>query len=331
MNENTTYYEILIVRYLSGEATAKEVSDLTAWLKADTGNLNTFREARKTWALQEAVRVENNTELDSEWDSLSERIEDVEAPDIRNLQLQTRKSFLRIAAVFLLLIVPSMVYYWFFLPPGEDLLVAEMQMVETTLSDGTQVALNSGSSLHYPSRFKGKERKVSLEGEAYFDVAHDKNKAFVINAEDMQIRVLGTSFYVNTNAEENTMEVVLMSGSVQLSFNDKQMLLEPGDKAIILKQHGEIVKQQSNDPNLLAWKTRKISFNNTPIKEIIDVLKKVYHKDIVVLNPEINNCRITATFEGQSLEAVLLVLQSTIDITARPNGDKIELSGTGCQ
>jgi len=122
-----------------------------------------------------------------------------------------------------------------------------------------------------------------------------------------------------------------MGGSVQLDFNGKQMLLEPGDKAVVLRQHGEIVKQQNNDPNLLAWKTRKIRFNDTPIHEIIDVLNKVYHKQIVVLNPEINNCRITATFEGQSLEAVLLVLQSTIDIAVRPNGDMIELSGNGCQ
>jgi transmembrane sensor len=331
MNENSTYYETLISRYLSGESTAAEVSELNTWLGADAGNLALFSEMRKSWALQEALLVEDTTDLDSEWDSLSARIGIEETPSARKLQLQTRRSFLRIAAVFLLLIIPSMVYYWFFLPPEKETLYAELQMVETTLSDGTEVALNTGSSLYYPSSFKGKERKVSLRGEAYFDVAHNKEKAFVISAEDMQIQVLGTSFYVNTNAEKNTMEVVLISGSIQLSFQDKQMMLEPGDKAVILKKHGEIVKQENKDPNLLAWKTRKIRFNNTPIHEIIDVLKNVYQKDIVVLNPEINNCRITATFEGQSLEAVLLVLQSTIDITARPNGDTIELSGKGCQ
>ncbi len=164
-----------------------------------------------------------------------------------------------------------------------------------------------------------------------FDVAHNKEKAFVIDANEMEIRVLGTSFYVNTNAADNTMEVVLMSGSVQLDYNGKQMLLEPGDKAVVLTQYGEIVKQENRDPNLLAWKTRNLRFDDTPLNKIIDILKKVYHKDIVLLNPEIGNCRITATFEGQSLEAVLLVLQSTIDITARPNGDMIELSGKGCQ
>jgi len=331
MDKQATYYEMLITSYLSGEASTAEVSELNTWLAEDDAHLQLFRKCRKSWALQEANRIESSTDLDSEWAAFAEHAGMAKEPVSRELVLQSRRRFIRVAAVLLLFIVPSLIYFWFFMAPGEDTLYADRQVVESTLPDGTQVALNAGSSLHYPSRFKGKERKVSLEGEAFFDVTHDEEKAFVIEAEDMQVRVLGTSFYVNTLSGDNTMEVVLISGSVQLSFNDKQMLLEPGDKAIVLKQYGEIVKQQNKDPNLLAWKTKKLCFDNTPLSEIIDVLKKVYHKNITVLNPEILNCRITATFEGQSLETVLLVLQSTIDITARPNGDKIELSGKGCQ
>ena len=244
---------------------------------------------------------------------------------------QGRRNFFRVAAVLLLLIAPSIIYFWFFMTPAEDQLIAREHIIESTLPDGTEVTLNNGSTLNYPSRFKGDERKVSLEGEAYFDVAHNKEKAFVIDADDMQIRVLGTSFYVNTHSNDNTMEVVLLSGSVQLQYNDKKMLLEPGEKAVVFKQYGEIVKKENKDPNILAWKTKKLRFKDSPLGDIIEILKKVYHKDIIVLNPDILDCRITATFEGQSLEAILLVLQSTIDISARPNGDKIELSGTGCQ
>ena len=127
------------------------------------------------------------------------------------------------------------------------------------------------------------------------------------------------------------MEVVLMEGSVQLDFNGNQMVLQPGDKAVILKQHGEIVRQENSNPNLLAWKTKVLNFTDTQLHEIVEILENVYHRDIIILNPEINNCRITATFEGKSLEAILLVLQSTINITAKPNGDSIELSGSGCE
>jgi len=298
---------------------------------ADAENMQLFKDLRKVWTLQQAVHVENTIDLDNEWESLTTRTGLYNKSTAKKLSLQTRRSFLRIAAVFLLLIVPSAIYYLFFLPPGNDILLAENHVVESTLPDGTQVALNAGSSLSYPEKFKGKERKVSLDGEAFFDVSHNEMQAFVIRAEDLQIRVLGTSFYVNTHAEENTIEVVLISGSVQLNLGEKQMILEPGDKAVVLKQHGEIVKQENTNPNLLAWKTRVLRFDDTPLLEIIDVLENVYHKDIIVLNPDINNCRITATFEGQSIEAILMVLQSTIDITAKPRGNSIELSGAGCQ
>ena len=155
--------------------------------------------------------------------------------------------------------------------------------------------------------------------------------AFVIDAEDMEVRVLGTSFYVNTHGVDNTMEVVLLSGSVQLDYNQVSMVLEPGERALVLKSSGEVEKQQNNDPNLLAWKTRVLRFNNTPISELIPVLEKVYNKDIQVLNPDLLKCRITATFEGESFESVLQVIKSTLNITIRPNGTVIEFSGEGCE
>lgn len=331
MDNTATYYETLIARYLSGEADADQIAELNAWISSEEENKQLFTSMRESWALNEALNVENNTDLDEEWSAFSSRTGISDEAVSRKLQPQSSRRFMRVAAILLILIVPSITYFLFFMNPGEDVLLAKDHIIESTLPDGTQITLNTGSSLHYPSKFKGKERKVSLEGEAYFDVAHNKKKAFVINAKEMQIRVLGTSFYVNTRADDKTMEVVLMSGSVQINYKDKEMLLEPGDKAVVLTSFGEIVKQENNNPNLLAWKTRKLQFNDTPLGEIVDILKKVYQKDILVLNPDVLNCRITATFNGQSLEAVLLVLQSTIDIKVKPNGKVIEISGEGCQ
>lgn len=356
MDKNTTYYETLISKYLSGEASAKEVDQILEWLKDDSGNLRMFMDLRKSWLIQQKHYVEQIVDINDEWLSISERvsaskkvgkwlneidtdeteeypINKEDDPEIitRTFWKRSHRYFTGAAAIILLLVIPTLSYFLYFMHPKKQTLFADNQVIESTLPDGTRIALNTGSILYYPSLFKGEERKVSLDGEAFFDVTHNENNAFVIVAEEMQIRVLGTSFYVNTHTVENTMEVALISGSLELSYNKHEMLLEPGDKAIILKKTGEILRQEINDPNLLAWKTHTLYFNDTPIHEIIDVLEKVYHKKITVINPEINNCRITATFEGQSLEAVLMVLQSTIDIKARPNGNRIELSGTGCQ
>jgi transmembrane sensor len=332
MGENTAYYETLIAKYLSSEASKDEVHRLLEWLKVSSENLDLFMKMREGWILQQKHLMEQILDIDDEWVSFSEEAGmNKKAPVTRKLWGRSPRFYLGAAAIVLLLIIPTLTYLLYFTEPTNQTLFAENVVLESTLPDGTQVALNTGSILYYPSLFKGNERKVSLDGEAFFDVTHDEEKAFVIVAENMQVKVLGTSFYVNTHTKDNTMEVILISGSVELSYNDNVMFLDPGDKAIVSKKNGEIVKEENKNPNLLAWKTRTLYFNDTPLYEIIDVLEKFYHKKITVLNPAINNCRVTATFKGQSLEAVLMVLQSTIDITARPQGNTIEISGTGCQ
>jgi len=331
MNKDTTYYELLISKYLSGETDAAELAELRDWIVLSDENRSLFTHTRKAWALAESMHVETNTDLDAEWSALKNRIAADKVPRVRKLNTRPEKTILRVAAIALVLILPSVLYFLFFMTPNTGMLVADRQQVESTLPDGTQVTLNTGSTLLYPQKFKGDERKVALKGEAYFDVAHNQEKPFVIDAEDMQIRVLGTTFYVNTNSKDNNMEVVLLSGSVKLTYAGKEMLLEPGEKAVVLKNFDEIVKQSSDDPNLLAWKTRILRFNDTPLKEIVTLLSKVYQNDIRILNPEIEDCRITATFEKQSLEAVLMVLQSTLNIHVRPNGQTIELSGESCE
>ncbi|MDT8394364.1 MAG: FecR domain-containing protein [Bacteroidales bacterium] len=331
MDKLPTYEETLIVRYLSGEAAAEDISLLKAWLEEDEKHRAIFREYRNSWALGEAARLEQSIDIEKEWEHFAKK-RPIHQSAVKQLTGRSNWQRLsRIAALFLVLIAPSIIYFLFFMSPQQDMLHAETQLLQSTLPDGTEIALNKGSVLHYPEHFSRNERKVSLEGEAYFDVVRDEDKTFIIEAGKMQIRVLGTSFYVNTKASNNSMEVVLLSGSVQLSYKDKTMLLEPGDKAVVMKEANALVKQQNNDPNLLAWKTKVLRFNNTPLCEVVDVLEKVYEKDIRVLNPEMLKCRITATFEGESFESVMMVIQSTLNIEIRPNGKMIELSGAGCR
>ena len=331
MKDSATYHEMLIAKYLLGETSDEEVQELLVWLKASSEHVRIFVDMRRTWLTQQAYDVDDAMDLDEEWKAFLNKVNPDEKTVTHKARISPQRTFLYAAAIALLLIIPSLAYYLYFMQPVKKTLFANDMVTESTLPDGTQVALNTGSVLYYPSIFQGEERKVALEGEAYFDVTHNKDKAFVIEAGKLEIRVLGTSFYVNTETSENTVEVALISGKVALQYNDQKIYLEPGEKATVHKNSGEMTSHKFNDPNLLAWKTHTLQFNDTPLNEIIEVLEKVYKKDIAILNPELNNCRITATFKGQSLEAVLLVLQSTIDVTARPNGNRIELSGTGCQ
>ncbi len=332
MKKTETYYETLLAKYFSAEANKEELAELFSWINADPSNKKLFGEYKKSWELTEKSIIDSIVDTDKEWSAFSEKYITEQESKSRTLFYARPAVFLRVAAVIILLIIPSFFIYKAYINKQTEMLIAENNVVESVLPDGTKIALNRGATLEYPAKFRNEFREVSLEGEAYFDVAHNENKAFVISSGDLKIKVLGTSFYVKAN--NGKAEVILSSGKVLLYYESDpgvQTMLHPGEKASTLNNEGIIVKVINEDRNFLAWKTKRFEFVDTPMSEIIELLSNVYRKEIVVLNPEILNCRITATFNQQSLEAILNVIQSTIEINVKPNGSGIEISGNGCQ
>ena len=325
MATTSTYYIDLITRYFFGEATPDEINELETWVKADPANSILFSEYQKTWKTIENTRIESSIDLDHEFNNLKS--------EIRNPKSEIISWALRIAAIFILLAVPTFFLYRYLTLPIEKQLTAATEMVEQTLPDGTVVTLNAGASLSYPSRFEGSFRKVTLHGEAWFEVAHDKTKPFIIAAENVRIRVVGTSFFVNTKTWDDTKEIILSSGIVRVYYDDrpeKTALLLPGDKVELITDGYSIIKTANEDVNFLAWKTKHLVFENTPLNEVVALLTKVYHTSIRLSDDRLSDCRITTTFDRQSLESVLNVLKATLDLQVRNSGAGIELSGHGC-
>jgi transmembrane sensor len=243
------------------------------------------------------------------------------------------RSTLKIAAFFILILIPCLLFLRYILQPEPKKLNASSGILESKLPDGTSVTLNTGSLLEYPSRFNGSKRDVMLTGEAWFEVTHDKTKPFIISNGKIRIEVLGTSFYVNTQNPSGNIEVILSNGKVAIYYNDKpseQVLLSPGEKADARNDQENISKSSNDDENYLSWKTKIFVFNDVPMSKIVRDLNKVYHSSIQITNQNISNCRITATFDNQSLESILNVLKSTINITIKNRGTQIEISGNGC-
>jgi ferric-dicitrate binding protein FerR (iron transport regulator) len=353
METNSTYYIDLITRYFFGEATPEEMCELEAWVKADPANARTFSEYQKTWKAISQEKIESSTNLDQEWNTLKTKIAaqnqkqlfipeagKASKSEIRNLNSEIRNPqseilswSLRVAAVFLLLAIPSFFLYRYFNTASDNLLTATDGVIEQTLPDGTIVTLNSGSTLSYPSHFDGSLRKVTLQGEAWFEVARNKNKPFIIASGNVRIRVVGTTFFVNTNTGDDTKEVILSTGMVKVYYDNKPEMsafLSPGEKAELNANDYVIVKTTNEDVNFLAWKTKHLIFNNTPLNEVVHLLTKVYHTNITLSGDPLNDCRITATFDRQSLESILNVLKATLDLQVRNNSTGIELSGQGC-
>ena len=344
MEPKDTYYIDLITSYLNGEATPAQILELEHWVKENPEYRTLYQSYYKTWQSIQASTISNTTDLDHEWHALSSRISHpasrishpsslIPHPSSRISHPASRILF-RIAAVLLVLLVPAFLLLRPFSSPKEIQLTASAGISECTLPDGTHVTLNSGATLTYPSKFSGEIRKVNLTGEAWFEVTHDAAHPFVIDAGKTDIQVLGTSFSVNTSATGNMKEVILANGKVKVFLEDdpaNPVFLAPGEKADVSETTGRISKSGNGDVNFLAWKTRHIIFENTPLNEVAALLTKVYHLPVRISEANgLSGCKITATFDKQSLESVLNVLKATLDLQARDTGNGIELSGAGC-
>ncbi|MBO9202949.1 MULTISPECIES: FecR family protein [Niastella] len=165
------------------------------------------------------------------------------------------------------------------------LTTAYAQKYAMVLADGSKVWLNAGASIRYPVAFTGNERKVAITGEAYFEVAHDPNKPFIVHVTDqkgqgMDVQVLGTHFNINAYDDEAVIKTTLLEGSVQIKLNDYQTLLTPGQQSQVGNGAPQVIKNVNVDA-VVAWKNGLFSFENTDIGVVMRQLTKWYDIEVV--------------------------------------------------
>lgn len=183
---------------------------------------------------------------------------------------------------------------------------------ELQLSDGTIVNLNSGTTFKYPIKFiDSQKRTVFLDGEAFFKVAKDKKHPFIVNADNLNVRVLGTHFNVSNYAEEKLTDVVLLEGSVGLySANEKfdqkkNTILKPGFKASFSKSDKQI-KTKSVDTNIyISWINGGLTFREMTFKDISKQLERHYNITIINQNTKLSEEKFNASFSNEPIEKVL--------------------------
>lgn len=151
---------------------------------------------------------------------------------------------------------------------------------ELTLSDGTKVILDAASAIRYPVTFDGNERRVEVQGQAYFEVAHDAKKPFFVTVKGQEIEVLGTHFNVNAYDDELDMRTSLLEGRVKITYRNKVAILKPGQQSIIDGQGGISLKLMDPEETV-AWKNGYFEFNKADIKTIMRQLGRWYDVDVV--------------------------------------------------
>jgi len=162
-------------------------------------------------------------------------------------------------------------------------------LYKVVLPDGSAVWLNSGSSLHYPTAFEGHDREVDLSGEAYFEVAENKNKPFLVHAGKSTIEVLGTHFDIQNYNDEPALQTTLVQGSVRVSAGSGSRILAPGQQASILPDGGWEVADDVNMEEVLGWKEGMFVFDHTDLQTGMREIARWYDVEV--------------TYEGSALAA----------------------------
>lgn len=188
------------------------------------------------------------------------------------------------------------------------------------LPDGTKVWLNAGSSIRYPTRFAGTERRVAITGEAYFEVIPNRDQPFRVSIDNMEIKVLGTHFNVNAYSDERTMRTSLLEGSVQISSGSTVQTLVPGQQGIMSKEGGPLEIKKVDMEQVVAWKNGLFQFDKADIKTIMRQISRWYDVEVVYTEELPDRVFDGKISRGAQLSEVLGILEfSEVEFSVEGN------------
>jgi len=312
----------IITRYLANESSQEEEKILKAWLKRDEANRESFELLKAYWT------EESNNDVQKTKSEVWEKLRAVTVDDVTTpFQVhQPKKNFIpitvyKIAAAVLLLVVSYIGFVQYnsldFSNGDEPVSVETIvkhnpsgKKSTIKLPDGTLIKLNSESQISFPTQFVGKQREITLSGEAFLEVTHDPNRPFVVKTGGVETRVLGTSFNIRAYPNQSIQKVALLEGKVEVydSERNMQILLLPGE--MVSTEKGEMTKTGFDYNTEFGWKDGILVFDNVSNEELILQLEKWFGYHIVLEKPLTAN-NYTSTFRKESLEEVLTIIGET--------------------
>lgn len=249
-----------------------------------------------------------------------------------------RRSRFAIAAAWLLLIGLGLGGYLAYTrlpaPPiaWQEKATQRGQKATITLTDGTKVYLNVDSKLTFPDRFGPDQREVRLEGEAFFEVARNPKRPFVITSRNLTTTVLGTSFNVKAFAHE-PLEVTVATGRVKVNTLDttgttQEVLLQPHQQAYY---DGTLHKKEVDLERYIAWRQKIIQFDEIPLSEAVVVLERWFNTSIDIESEQARSCRISGTYINENLINILNSLEHILNVKYQiKDSRRIVIEGEGC-
>lgn len=302
-------YKKLIDNYLSGTITEAERIKLVNWLVYDTGvdiwwasELNGMSDEMPP-GLQTHLLAEMKSKILKETDAKASELKS------RSLKKRIRMSLLKWAAIICIPVLLGVSLYYTISSGGDNfsplIVTAERgERSSVELPDGTRVKLNSATKLTYPGSF-GRERRVKLSGEAYFDVAHDKEHPFIVELGAIDVRVLGTSFNISSYEDQENIVIVLLKGKVEVISGIKNYVMHPNDKVVYNKTTSVFHSTKVCAGDYIEWTKGSLYFENESLETIANALSRTYNIDIRFASDGLKKERFTGTIGNGGLKDAL--------------------------
>ena len=300
--------ESKIVKYILNECSKEESIQVQEWIEASSSNRELFQKLERTWIKSAAIpKIEVDT--DQAWNTFKNR-------NIRSRSIFFNPYWVAAAAVLVIAML-------FFIRNQSEtnLLVLEANSTaqNVKLFDSSQVKLMKGQ-LSYPDKLKDKELRVKLEGTAFFEVQTQKNTKFIVEAKECSIEVLGTQFKVENL--DSMISVSVLEGKVAFNTGNDGILLGTGEKASYNVNSKQFYEEKVSNEFFDLDKT--IQLDNLSLLQVAQLLNEQYNSNIQVEN-DIKDLTINSTFKNESLETILTILSSTLNLEIDKTSSQIIL------
>lgn len=311
----------LLEKYLNNQCSEDELMEVFQWISSGLPGKEGLDWARDIWT---SSNFKEGEVTRARLDQLFDRIQSETQPKTIKMVPSAGKIITWMNRVAVILFLPLLtililaiyqnkqkaIKYAGVVPDSLEITAAFGSKTVVQLSDGTEAHLNYGSSLKYPGFFTGNTRDVKLTGEAYFKVATNHEKPFVVHANHLLVKAVGTEFNVFAPSGENIIETTLVNGKVIVEKNSKKAgeqiisIMRPGQHLYYDTHIGEGEITEGNIDVYIAWKNGEVIFDDTPIREVAKRLSRMYNVDIKV-SEDIDDFTYTVKFKDLPLAEVL--------------------------
>jgi len=313
-----------ILKLVTGNLSPEEKKKVIAGIHDKKENKEIFKKVKISWAFLSSTRKLNDYEIENAYLKIQDKI----LGKKRKLDT-TLKIVLKYAAIIVFLISLTTIYYTnkqqiSHTDPQKKLsytsfITENGQRSKVVLPDSSIVWLNSGTTLSYPGDFS-EHRKVSLNGQAFFQVYHKENNPFEVQANGLIVKVLGTKFDVDAYPENGEIAVVLESGKVELAHNNFESFnytMQPGEQATYKIADNTLTLNYADAAIYSSWKDGKLIFRNESMKNVVEKLRRWYNINIEVADEEVYKSIFSGTIQNESYEEIFRYIEIVCDVKCK--------------